>query len=223
MPVTGSLVVRGTCSVGGSGSSPSPSGHPRLDVGDVARRARPRQRGATRMPTRDRVGARRSRPRAASRCRRRRAGSSANANGLVEVVLARRAACATHVHACTVPRRPDLDPVTSSARPARWSSGRTRSAAPAPDRRRAARRRSAVAQPGEEPPDHRARPSACSRPGTRARAARSSGSAMQLPVSCAGPPSGQIARSDRGRGLPSTGRAACASTACRWARAAARR
>ena len=189
---------------------------PRLDVGDVAgalgaparRDARCRRAIASALPQSTTCSSAVSAP--SGRI-------SANANGFVSGCLPARGS-ATHVNDCTRAGGPDLDPVVAVGRDRlarrRVVLGRRHEHAAVGE---AHAFDAAVAQPGEEAPDHGP---------DRARVAarvlehvvggqRFSHEPSSLTVSCR--------FRSRGRGLPSTGRGACASTACRWARAAARR
>ena len=153
MPVTGCSSSAGTCSGARLGLLAVAERHPRLDVGDVAGALGPPARRDARADA-DRVGACRSRPRAAARCRRRRAGS-ARTRTACRAGACRRAVRATHVNACTVPRGPTSIQWSPSGATAAlvvgsYSVGGTSTR---PSASRTARMR-AVAQPGEEPADH---------------------------------------------------------------------
>ncbi len=224
MPVTGCSSSAGTCSVGGSGSSPSPSGtHASMSVMCPVRSAR--QRGATREPIADRVGA------AAVDHVQHRGVGAVGPDQRERERLGRACACpargsATHVNVCTVPRGP-----TSIQWSPSGATGRARRRVVLGRRHEHAavgephRHDAAVAQAGEEAADH-----GPDRAGVPARVlehvvGRTSGSVIASPRRrCVEPGEAEAQRiRSRGRDLPSTGRAACASTACRWARAAARR
>ncbi len=190
---------------------------PRLDVGDRTGALGP-PAGRDPRADADRVGDCRSRPRAAARCRRRRAGSARTRTACRDACLPARG-CATQVNACTVPRGP-----TSI----QWSPvGRDRGAR----RRVVLRRRHEHPPVGELAPRAR-RPSrnpvrkrpmtGPDRAGVTARilddvmSRKDVGQRFSFELDLvARRTAGRFTRvRSRGRALPSTGRAACASTAC---------
>ena len=160
----------------------------------------------------------RSRRRAASRCRRRRAGSArtrtASSSGCLPAP--RLGDPRERLHGAA---RPDLDPVVAVGATAALVAG---SYSVGGTSTRPSARRTATMRPSRSPVRNRPIDGP-----DRARVA-----ARVLEHVMGGEDVGQRAPSrrsidrtvrSRGRGLPSRGRAACASTTCRWARAAARR